>query len=156
MSIVSTDSHGGRFPEDVWRAPRGQITPSVSSERWRDFEDYAARSLTAYSDEAGQSVCEDMHNTMEDRKKSVINFFKSNLGVALVTSLIVFVMLVLIRPAFIVRKDSPTKISIERLCIWSLSVFVILGTWDYIIGFHRTIIVPVKESAASVWSGASP
>lgn len=137
--------------------PTSSMSDIASSRRWQMFE--------------GEGVLESAHGGAVEQdfiitncdpgrtarfKQTAVEFLNSIIGVALVAAIVVGIALIMIRPAFILRKDDKRRICFSRLVIWMLIVLAIVGLRDQILGFNENVIMPMKCSVTSAWEYVMP
>lgn len=129
----------------------------ASSPRWQVFEEEGIWDTVAQHGFEPEMIIDNRDNDrITDLKQRAVEFLQSSIGVALLAAIAIGIALLIIRPAFIVRKDDKRKINFSRLVIWMLIVFAIVGLRDQIVGFHQKVVMPMKDNATSAWNYIMP
>lgn len=158
--VPSETGTGDQIVTNTVALPTGTMNqfPNIaSSPRWQVFEDEGVWNDVAQHGVEQELVIDDCDNDrLTCLKQRAVEFLQSSIGVALLAAITIGIALLIIRPAFIMRKEDKRKIHFSRLAIWMFIVFAIVGLRDQILGFHHKVVVPMKDSATSAWNYIMP
>ena len=85
---------------------------------------------------------------------------ESTVGVATCSAIIVAVVLLAVRPAFVLRRtereDDPPKVALGRVAAWVLVCFIIVLVRDHVVTLYHDTLKPLGRHAVDLWGRILP